>query len=168
MLPAMSFIPPECMSEVCNAQRKAQGENSIKNLADAVKNNTKATELLIKDTVKEFEQATEKIAEGIGDFAEQAKQGFQNLYNSFNIYQLCPRRFNDWLTDATSAFGLPGQIDLFSQLQTTFLTKVVGGFSDLLNNCVTKTLTNGAVVALNGIALRKERTISRSIKKWKL
>lgn len=103
MFPAMDFIPTECLKTICQAQRQAAGQNSIADLSDGLKNKVNSTELLIKDVSKQMSDAASKTIEGIGELGSTAFEGLKNLYDTFNIYQLCPRRYSDWLNDAADA-----------------------------------------------------------------
>jgi hypothetical protein len=167
MFPAMSFLPTGCMQTVCEAQRKAKGMNSVKDMSDSVKNSVTASQLLAKDMIKNAKDSVSKIADGVGDFFSQATDAAKNLVSTFNVYQLCPRRFNDWLKDAASAMGAPPGIDIFTQLQNTFTNGIMGGFNQLLNNCVTKNLTEKAVAATKDVIASEKQQILGSLKSRK-
>jgi hypothetical protein len=167
MFPAMSFLPTGCMQTVCEAQRKAKGMNSVKDMSDSVKNSVTASQLLAKDMIKNAKESVNKIADGVGDFFSQAKDAAKNLFSTFNVYQLCPRRFNDWLKDAASAMGLPPGIDIATQLQNTFTNGIMGGFNQLLNNCVTKNLTEMTVSATKDVIESERQQILGSLKSRK-
>lgn len=119
-LPALNFIPKECLNTICQSARKAKGENSIKGISNNLKNASESSQLLFKDTMKTFEQSGKAIYEAAGNLWDSTVDSAKQLMNTFNIYQLCPRRFKDWLSDATDKFSLPEPIGLFTQLQNIF------------------------------------------------
>jgi len=136
MFPTMGFIDANCLKNtICEAQRKAQGEGNIKSLSDSLKNNEEATKLLLNDVANSIDKAATNAADTIGDFFKTAKDGLTNLASTFNLYQLCPRRFKDWLMDAGEAMGLPIGIDPFTQLQNIFSAGIINIFKDLLGEC---------------------------------
>lgn len=151
MFPAMEFIPKDCAKVLCESQRETQKEDSIKTLSDSLLNKVESIELLSKNMGKSTIEAAAKTTEGIGEFAKQATQGLNNLIDTFNVYQLCPRRYKDWLTEAATKTGMPGEIDIFTQLQKKFTTGVVDNFMGLLNNCVTNNLVERSILASKDI-----------------
>lgn len=162
LFPVMSeLVPPECLNTICETQRQAKGEDSIGSLAKSMLNSTKETTLLIKDASKKFIDASNNLVNDIGDFTKSAFNNVKNLVTTFNVYNLCPRRFNDWLEDAKDSFGLPPSIDAFLQLQNTFNDTLMAQFGKILNNCVTKTLTKNAINELTEIRLCTKTTINR-------
>jgi hypothetical protein len=164
MMPGLDFLPTECKQSFCEAQRKAQGANSVKDMSDSLKNNIGAAGLLAKDMAKNAKDAIAQIGKGCGDFFSQAVDGAKNLVSTFNVYQLCPRRFGDWLKDAATAMGLPPGIDIFTQLQNTFTDQIMGGFSKLLNNCVTKNLTSAVISTAGNIANNQKNQLLGSFR----
>lgn len=169
MFPAMDFLPKECMKTICEAQRKAAGSNSIKDMNSSLKNGVDAAKLLVADVGKSVKDAAMNIADGIGDYAKASVTAAKEMLKTFNVYQLCPRRFNDWLMDAGEQMGvklptipgvpgipntlaLPIPIDPFTQLQNIFSAQIMNSFKGLLNNCVTKQLGTIAINDVKNIA----------------
>ena len=137
MFPAMGFIDTSCIQNmICEAQRKAQAEGSIKGISDTLKNNAEATKLLLDNVTNSIDKAATKLTETIGDMATTATEGLKNLASSFSIFQLCPRRFSDWLKDSGEAMGLPIGIDPFTQIQNIFSNGIVEIFKDLTSECM--------------------------------
>ena len=138
MFPAMSFINNDCLrNKICETQRKAKGKSSINDLSDSLKNNSETTKLLLNDVTQSVDTAVTDIMNTAVDLVATAGKGIYNLTTTFNIYQLCPRRFKDWLMDAGEAMGLPIGIDPFTQLQNIFSNGIIKIFKDLLGECVT-------------------------------
>lgn len=149
LFPALSeLIPSECLNTICQTQRQFKGLDSIGSLKEQMLNATKETMLLIEDTAKEFINATNEFISNIGNFTESLVANTEAIINSFNIYKLCPRRFNDWLddiVDSYKAFLPPNPIDKFKQIQKKFNNAIMGQFGKILNNCVLKTVTKTAI-----------------------
>lgn len=89
-----------------------------------------AVGLLANDMMNSMKEQIGNIVDGMGNFASTAAQGVKNLWNTFNLYQLCARRFSDYLMDANPlgnagptpllnmmGFKLPIPFPLFAQLQ---------------------------------------------------
>jgi hypothetical protein len=122
----LSFIPPNCLNtSTCQAQREAISEDTVSAISDSIKNNIEQTTLMVSGMVDSFIDATQQTIEGIGNFATTAVNGIKSLYDTFTLYQLCPRRFNDWIADASSAIGLPPGLDMLTQLQNIFTDDVL-------------------------------------------
>lgn len=157
MFPALDFIPKECAKVLCDSQREAQQGDSIKSLSDSLINKVESTELLAKNMFKSVEDAAAKTTEGIGSYASLAKQGLSNLYDSFNVYQLCSRRYKDWLMDAAEPLGAGEGVDIFTQLQKKFSEDIVGNFAGLLGTCVTNNLVEKSINEATNI-LKDQKT----------
>lgn len=99
-LPALNFIPKDCLTTVCDAVREASGENSIKGISSNFQNAKESAKLLIKDTLKSYRESGLALWQSAGDLWKTTIDGVGGLLSTFNVYQLCPRRYNDWLTDA--------------------------------------------------------------------
>jgi hypothetical protein len=144
MFPAMSFIPQECLQEVCTAIRKSTSEDSIANFSQSIKKQlTEASGNadLLTNSVKE---ASTDILGSFGKIGSGISEGVTNLAKNFNLFQLCPRRFSDYIKESTNGmFG--GFKDLATQLQTKFGDGLIGTFSGLLNTCVTKNLVSQSI-----------------------
>lgn len=144
--PLMSFIPPNCLNtSVCQAQNQTLAQDTVGAMSDTIVNNIQQTTLLVSGMVDSFIDSTQQTITGIGAFASTAYQGAKNLLETFNLYQLCPRRFNDWISDASAAIGLPPGIDMFTQLQNIFTTDVLSMWNNLLDNCLTQTFMQDAI-----------------------
>lgn len=160
MFPAMDFIDINCIkNKICEAQRKAQGESSIKGLSDSLKNNAEATKLLLNDVADSIDKAATEAVNTIGDFTETATNGLKNLANTFNIFQLCPRRFKDWLMDAGEAMGLPIGIDPFTQLQNIFSAGIIKIFKELLGDCMNTSIGQAYINNAKNISASQKRQL---------
>lgn len=66
------------------------------------------------------------------------------LWDQASIYSLCPRRFQDWIKDASTStlksLGIPEGLDVLTQLANIFNNDMMKEFKKLLNNCVTNNL----------------------------
>lgn len=174
MLPAMGFIDTNCLKNtICEAQRKAQGEGTIKDLSDTLKNNTEATKLLMNDVSKSLNEAADNIRNSVENILMTPIQVFgmykdkdgklqpgiayklaDKLFDG-TIWKFCPRRFSDWLTDAVNSLGLPDpqSINPFTQLQNIFTKGIMGIFKNELGKCmktniITNTVKNAANVTI--------------------
>lgn len=167
LFPALSeLIPQECLNTVCLAQRQYKGQDCIGSLKEQMLNATKGTMLLIEDTSKAFINATNEFISNIGNFTESLVANTEAIINSFNIFKLCPRRFNDWLEDiedSYKAFLPPNPIDKFKQIQKTFNNSLMSQFGKILNNCVLKTVTKTAINELTEISEAQKRQLIVSV-----
>ena len=164
MFPAMSFLPLDCLKNtLCETQRKAAGENTIKDLSDSLKNKQDAAKLLINDVTTAIEDAEKQLIQSIGNFADTAVNSVKSLADTFSIYNLCPRRFNDWLMDAGEAMGLPIGIDPFTQLQNIFTQGIIGSFKKLLGNCATDNILQNTF-NVKGIGLGQKNRLMNAYK----
>lgn len=155
LAPSLSdLIPPDCMNVICDAQRQALQDDSIESFSDSVKNNVNAAALIVKDSIKSVADQGKKIVQGMGNLATTTLQSVKNLYDTFSLYQLCARRFNDYLKDANpigdaspipllnkNGFKIPDKLNVFAQLQNIFAKDIIGGFMGLLDNCITRNAT---------------------------
>lgn len=160
------LVPPECFNTVCETQRRVKGMDSIGSLSDTMLNATKETTLLFKDVSKSFMDASTELVKDIGNYANNAVDNALNLVKTFNIYNLCPRRFGDWLEDAKDSFGVPPSLDKFTQIQNMFSNTLLGQFGKVLNDCVLKTAMNTAIKGLTEIRSKPTTTINFSSKCW--
>lgn len=164
MFPAMGFIDTNCLKNtICETQRKAAG-NSIEDMSDTLKNNAEATKLLLDNVTDNIEKAANNLVGSIGDFGKTAWDGLVNLTKSFSIYQLCPRRFNDWLKDAGEAMGLPIGINPFTQLQNIFSAGIIGVFKDLLGDCMKNNLIDNFINDAKNISSSQKQQLLSTFK----
>jgi len=145
------LVPQECLNTICETQRQVKGKDSISSLAETMMNSTKESSLQIKDVGKAFLDASADVASQIGDYTKNAIANAKSLITSFNVYNLCPRRFNDWLEDAKDSFGKPPSLAKFTQIQKMFSNTLLGQFGKLLNNCVAKTIQKNVINELGNI-----------------
>jgi hypothetical protein len=145
------LVPQECLNTICETQRKIKGKDSISSLAETMMNSTKESSLQIKDVAKAFLNASTDLASQIGSYTANAIVNSWSLVTSFNVYNLCPRRFNDWLEDAKDSFGKPPSLAKFTQIQKMFSNNLLGQFGKLLNNCVAKTIQKNVINELGNI-----------------
>lgn len=168
------LIPPECAHIICQAQREAQQNNSINSFSDSINNNVKAAGLMANNMLQSVQKHATSVARGMGNFANTAYSGAQNLVKTFDIYKMCSRRYNDYLKDANpigdaspvpllnkNGFKVPNKLDLFTQLQQIFKEEIIGNFMSLLNNCITKNATKLQIENMPGIP-RNVRTMLKS------
>lgn len=155
ILPSLlDFIPTDCRKIICEAQREAKKDNCIQGFSSSMKNNINAVGLLANNMMDSMKKQMGTVIDGMGNFASTAAQGAKNLWNTFNLYQLCARRFSDYLMDANpladaspipllnmNGFKIPIPIPLFAQLQTILAKQVIGNFIGMLDNCITKNVT---------------------------
>ena len=168
MFPAMEFIPKDCAKVLCESQREVQSEDSIKTLSESLMNKVESTELLAKNMIKSVEEAAAKTTQEIGSFADLAVSGLTNLYDTFNIYQLCSRRYKDWLIDAGEAAGGTSGVDIFTQLQKKFTEGIVGNFTGLLSNCVTNNLIERSINATADIYTDQKKQLAGAFRSGNL
>jgi hypothetical protein len=160
--PLMSFIPSNCLNtSICQAQNQTLAQDTVGAMSDTIVNNIQQTTLLVSGMVDSFIDSTQQTIAGIGTFATTTYQGAKNLLATFNLYQLCPRRFNDWISDASTAMGLPPGLDMFTQLQNIFSTDVLSIWNNLLDNCVTQTIMQDAINT-NDIATAAQKVSIRN------
>lgn len=125
MVPGLSLIPKQCMNMACEAVRKSRGESSITGIADSIKNGTEQSALSLSGVVNDFADAGLSTLSGIGDIFVAGAKNIGEMFTTFNIYQTCPRRFNDWIEQAAQKAGLPQALDAFTQIQNKFSEKLM-------------------------------------------
>ena len=79
-----------------------------------------SAELLFTDAKKSIDKNLTELGSAFDKITDSVVDSLTELKDTFNVYQLCPRRFNDWLTEATDKLGMPQEIGLFTQLQNAF------------------------------------------------
>jgi hypothetical protein len=154
------LVPQECLNTVCETQRRVKGADSIGSLSDTMLNATKESALLIKDAAKAFMDASATLVKDIGNYASNAVDNALNLVKTFNVFNLCPRRFGDWLEDAKDSFGVPPSLDKFTQIQNMFSNTLLGQFGKVLNECVLKTATKQVINGITELRAKSKTTIN--------
>ena len=74
---------------------KHLAKNSIKGISSNLQNAKESAKLLIKDTLKSYEESGLALWQAAGDLWTTVRDGVGGLLSTFNVYQLCPRRYND-------------------------------------------------------------------------
>lgn len=165
MLPGLQFIPQECLKSICEAQRKAAGENTINAMNKAAKNKINSTELLIDETKKTMEEmSTKSFTSALGDLGESVGDTLSNIAGTISLYTLCPRRFKDWLKSAVDASGVGQALDEFAQVQNKLMDDLLGGFEGILGNCITDGLQNSAINAISDLASTEKNQLLSTLK----
>ena len=78
------------------------------------------------------------------------------------VYRLCPRRLNDWLSDAKTALGIPKDLSIAMELSKVLSENVIGNLFKALSSCSTDKLFQKTVDNAKDIGLAKKREITNA------
>lgn len=173
--PALMELLPDksCINKFCETYRKAKSSKNISGIFQSMQTSTEAAMSVLGDYTKEFMEGTALAIKGIAwdlpvsaadRITKEIKLGLQFLDYALEldtdlVYRLCPRRLNDWASDAKKALGIPEELGILEELSKKFSENVVGNLFKALSSCSTEKVFANAINNAKDIGLAKKQEI---------
>lgn len=163
LAPIMNLFPIKCLTNamndgknaICSASRKAQDKSVIDDFNDSFTHKLKTAEILAEEA---WSGAKQKFNNVVGSFKNAVgpmTDSMEKLYDNASIYNLCPQRFGDYISDSgiAKSFG-EGLTGIMKNSTMEILKSVLG-------SCMVDGIIDSSLGAMNSIVAGEKAEIKK-------
>jgi hypothetical protein len=151
--PLLEMLPLNCIvnaagdgkNAICSASRQARDISAIEENDVSMMHTINTVGIVAKDACSAFTEHVKSSFESIANAGESMLAGVKGLINNASIYDLCERRFRDYVADSGIGKGI---MDGVNQLMTFRVSDI---FKGILGSCVTNGIIDTVTNSLDGL-----------------
>lgn len=161
--PIMDLLPLKCLVDaandgrnaICSASREARDKTAIEENDFSFMHTITTVGIVASDACEAVGNHVKESFKSFSNAGSAIYQGAENLINTASIYNLCQRRFGDYLADSGIAKGLQ---DGLNAVMETNISDIMKG---ILGSCFTNGIIDTVTESLDGLDASNKAEVKR-------